>query len=98
MSDNGSPDRSSPPVKDKPETLSIKVKDQNNQEMTFKIKYTTKLEKVMAAYCKAQEIDIGTRRFLFEGHRIQKDDTPQSLEMEDDDMIDVFVEQQGGTQ
>ncbi|KAH8667359.1 ubiquitin-related domain-containing protein [Tricladium varicosporioides] len=64
--------------------------------MTFKIKYTTKLERVMAAFCKSIEVDPKTRRFHFEGSRILKTDTPLSLEMQNDDLIDVYVEQSGG--
>ncbi|CAG8743365.1 9470_t:CDS:2, partial [Acaulospora colombiana] len=32
-------------------------------------------------------------RFLYDGNRIQPEDTPASLEMEDDDRIDVMYEQ-----
>jgi hypothetical protein len=76
--------------------LDIKVKDQYNNEVFFKIKATTQLGKVMEAYCQRQGIERKSRRFLFEGTRIQQDHTPASLEMEDGDCIDVFVEQEGG--
>ena len=35
-------------------------------------------------------------RFLFDGNRVNPNQTPQELEMEDGDVIDVMVEQQGG--
>ena len=35
-------------------------------------------------------------RFLFDGQRLSANQTPQELEMEDGDVIDVMVEQQGG--
>jgi small ubiquitin-related modifier len=35
-------------------------------------------------------------RFLFDGQRLNSNQTPQELEMEDGDVIDVMVEQQGG--
>ncbi|TVY17646.1 Small ubiquitin-related modifier 3 [Lachnellula arida] len=90
MSENGSP------VQQKPEALNIKVRDQDGNEMVFKIKGHTRMQKVIDAYCKSNGIDPAYRRFMADGHRIQKDDTPQSLEMEDEDVVDVFVEQQGG--
>lgn len=90
MSENGSP------VQQKPEALNIKVRDQDGNEMVFKIKGHTRMQKVIDAYCKSNGIDPAYRRFMADGHRVQKDDTPQSLEMEDEDVVDVFVEQQGG--
>lgn len=35
-------------------------------------------------------------RFLFDGRRINDADTPKQLEMEDDDVIEVYQEQSGG--
>ena len=37
------------------------------------------------------------RRFLFDGRRINDDETPKALEMEQDDVIEVYQEQTGGT-
>merc|ERR1712203_1147382 len=36
-------------------------------------------------------------RFLFDGRRINDDETPKALEMEQDDVIEVYQEQTGGT-
>ncbi|KAI9050304.1 hypothetical protein LZ554_005471 [Drepanopeziza brunnea f. sp. 'monogermtubi'] len=79
-----------------PVHIEIRVKDQHGSEVTFKIKRTTPLEKVMDAFCSRQEIGIKSVRFLFEGQRVQPTDTPILLEMEDEDVIEVFVEQLGG--
>jgi hypothetical protein len=80
----------------KPEQLNVKVVDQDGNDLYFKIKKHTALKKVMDAYCERQGKTRGLVRFLFEGHRIQDNDTPDSLELEDNDMIQVFLEQQGG--
>ncbi|KAK7708063.1 SUMO protein smt3 [Diaporthe eres] len=74
------------------EHLSIKVTD-NNNELVFKIKKSTKLEKLIDSFCERHGKDPGSVRFLFEGDRIKKSDTPDSLEMEDGDTIEVFYEQ-----
>ena len=37
-------------------------------------------------------------RFLFDGRRINDDETPKQLEMEQDDVIEVYQEQTGGQQ
>ena len=36
--------------------------------------------------------------FLFDGRRINDDETPKALEMEQDDVIEVYQEQTGGQQ
>ena len=41
-------------------------------------------------------IIILVTRFLFDGRRINDDETPKALEMEQDDVIEVYQEQTGG--
>ncbi|TVY58943.1 Ubiquitin-like protein pmt3/smt3 [Lachnellula cervina] len=108
MSDNGSPAPESPaaaPVEDqKPKVQHIEVmaKDQNGSEVTFKIKRTTPLEKVMDAYCKNKGLTRGALRFLYDGERLNPTDTPESkFDLEDGEeevvyQIDVVMEQLGG--
>ena len=50
----------------------------------------------MNAFCQRQGVNLNAVRFLFDGTRINSDQTPEGLEMEDGDVIDVMVEQQGG--
>ncbi|PVH68941.1 ubiquitin-like protein, partial [Cadophora sp. DSE1049] len=76
--------------------INIKVKDQNEGETFFKIKGHTKLGKVFDTYCDRQSLARNTVRFLFEGARIQDTDTPDSLEMQDGDMVQAMLEQVGG--
>jgi len=37
--------------------------------------------------------DASTVRFTYDGNRIEKDETPAKLEMEDNDTIEVHIEQ-----
>lgn len=60
------------------EHLNIKVTD-NNNEVFFKIKRSTKLEKLMNAFCDRQGKDPRTVRFLFDGTRVTAQDTPDSV-------------------
>ena len=50
----------------------------------------------MDAYCQRQGLANNQCRFIFDGERIKDDDSPDSLEMENGDEIDVMVEQTGG--
>lgn len=61
-----------------PEHLNIKVTD-NNNEVFFKIKRNTKLEKLMLAFCERQGKTLTSVRFLFEGQRVQPTDTPDTV-------------------
>lgn len=60
------------------EHLNIKVTD-NNNEVFFKIKRTTKLEKLMSAFCDRQGKSMTAVRFLFDGTRVQPTDTPDNV-------------------
>lgn len=60
------------------EHLNIKVTD-NNNEVFFKIKRSTKLEKLMNAFCERQGKNPSSVRFLFEGQRVQPTDTPDTV-------------------
>jgi Ubiquitin-2 like Rad60 SUMO-like len=60
------------------EHLNIKVTDGNN-EVFFKIKRSTKLEKLMNAFCERQGKQISTVRFLFDGQRVQPGDSPDTV-------------------
>ncbi|AEO54187.1 hypothetical protein MYCTH_2296465 [Thermothelomyces thermophilus ATCC 42464] len=94
--ENGSPRPPNPETVPAPsEHLNIKVTD-NNNEVFFKIKRTTKLEKLMTAFCERQGKAPASVRFLFEGQRVQPTDTPDTLEMQDGDTLEVHQEQVGG--
>ncbi|KAH8883983.1 ubiquitin-like protein [Thozetella sp. PMI_491] len=94
--ENGSPGQGDAPAAPAAaEHLNIKVTD-NNNEVFFKIKRNTKLEKLMTAFCERQGKTLQSVRFLFEGQRVQPSDTPDTLEMQDGDQLEVHQEQVGG--
>ncbi|KAG6812587.1 hypothetical protein H0H92_002056 [Tricholoma furcatifolium] len=72
--------------------INIKVVSSTGEEVFFKIKRSTKLSKLQGAYANKVGKDVNSIRFLYDGSRISEDDTPNSLEMEDNDTIDVMVE------
>ena len=82
MSDNGGENGAPGAANDAPagavEHLNIKVTD-NNNEVFFKIKRSTKLDKLMSAFCDRQGKALSSVRFLFEGQRVQPTDTPDSV-------------------
>ena len=56
----------------------------------FKVKTTTKLQKLFDTYALRKGIDVGSLRFLLDGERLRGDQTPADVDMEDGDQIDVF--------
>ena len=78
------------------EYIKLKVVGQDNAEVNFKVKYTTNLGKLKKSYSDRQGVSVSALRFLFDGRRINDEDTPKSLEMEDGDAIEVYQEQVGG--
>jgi small ubiquitin-related modifier len=82
--------------KDK-ESLNVVVVEPNNNKITFKIKFTTKLGKLMQAYAKKRGGDYQSYRFTFDGERIDEEKTPKDIGVEDGDSIDVMIPQTGGS-
>jgi small ubiquitin-related modifier len=78
------------------DAITIRVKDQAGEETFFKVKNTTKMSKVFAAYAQRKGVQQTSLRFLLDGERINNDDTPKTLELEDQDQIDCLLEQYGG--
>ena len=54
------------------------------------------MSKVFDAYAQRKGVQSSSLRFLLDGDRIQADQTPKQLELEDQDQIDCVLEQVGG--
>ena len=72
--------------------LNLKVVTEDGNEIFFKLRETTPMHKLMAACCNRLGVGMHSVRFLFDGQRIDPNQTPQELEMEDGDVIDVVCE------
>lgn len=96
MSDNEKPD-----VKPKAEgkgapAITLVVKGQDGSDLQFKVKTTTKFEKIFSAYCQRKSIQSSGYKFIFDGDRLQDNQTPADKDMSDNDVIDAVLEQVGG--
>lgn len=65
-------------------------------QVTFKVKRTTRFEKIIQAFCSRKAVDPQQVRFIYDGQRILPSQTPADFDMENDDTIDAFLEQVGG--
>ncbi|KAK0111208.1 Small ubiquitin- modifier 1 [Cadophora gregata] len=91
-----------PALEAKPEqmiaALEVKIRDQQENDTLFKIKKHTKFGKVFDAYCDRQSLGRNTVRFLIEGTRVQDNEIPEDLDLENGDVIQAMLEQVGGAQ
>ncbi|KAJ9440676.1 hypothetical protein DIPPA_19437 [Diplonema papillatum] len=77
-------------------TLRIRCQTADGTQEHFKIERTTKLRKLVEAYCKVRKVSRGQLRLLFDGVSVGDNQTPDELGIEDEDVIDVLEEQLGG--
>ena len=82
------------------EYLTLKVvrpsQEIDSVEIHFRVKRTTQMGKLKKSYSERVGVPVTSLRFLFDGRRINDDETPKALEMEQDDVIEVYQEQTGG--
>lgn len=76
--------------------ITIRVRDQTGDEMFFKVKNTTRMQKIMESYSQRRGVGLDSLRFMIDGERVTPDDTPQSLDLEDNDQVDVMLDMVGG--
>lgn len=70
---------------------------QTGEETFFKIKESTKMQKVFDTYAQRKGVQASSLRFLLDGERIDATATPKMLELDDQDQIDCMLEQTGGS-
>ena len=83
------------------ETISVKIESQDGQSLFFKIKSTTVLRKLCDAWLSRWRlhfdmlVDRSSVHFMFDGTRIDPRLTAECYGLEDGDIIDVVMVQQG---
>lgn len=77
-------------------TINICLCDPSGNEVFYRMKPTSRFNKVFRAFCQKMHFDINIIRFLYEGQRVNGNQTPEDLQMEDMDIISCFIEQTGG--
>ncbi|KAF8207458.1 hypothetical protein K438DRAFT_2013396 [Mycena galopus ATCC 62051] len=69
----------------------------NGAQLTFRTKRNKPLGKLLDTFCEKINVDRNTVKFNYEGTNIaQPETTPDDLEMEDEDVIDGQIFQEGG--
>ena len=60
----------------------FQVVGQDSNEIHFRVKQTTQMGKLKKSYSERVGVPVSSLRFLFDGRRINDDETPKALEME----------------
>ncbi|PRQ38508.1 putative Rad60/SUMO-like domain-containing protein [Rosa chinensis] len=71
--------------------------EQDGSETKFRVRRNTKLQKLLVQFCTHRSLDMKALAFLFEGTELKLEQTPQELQMEDGDVIDVMIHASGGS-
>lgn len=92
--------QSAPAVEEQPkendDRISLRIVGQDGGEVYFKVRRNTPFIKISKAYCERKGVSPQSIRFLFDGQRVNDDDTAEKLDMVDDDVIDALLQQVGG--
>lgn len=78
------------------ESILINLTDQSGSAVFFKIKASTPMSRVFDTYSRKTGQSQRSIRFLYDGTQVGDSDTAKSLEMENNDIIDVVLQQTGG--
>jgi len=83
-----------PSLREAPGAVTITLKD-GGEPLMFKVRRTTRMEKVREAYASKRGVSPEQIRFIFDGERVTDDLTPALLKMKDGDEINVMLERSG---
>ncbi|SJK99868.1 uncharacterized protein ARMOST_03179 [Armillaria ostoyae] len=64
----------------------------SGEQKTFKIKQTTKLDKMLHYFASSYGKEPSAFKFIYDGQRIDPEWTAEMYEMEDEDVIDAMIE------
>jgi len=80
-------------ISSKGKKITIRIQEPNNSiEPTFlQIKSKTAMGKILTTFCSAKSYDAATSQLSFDGDVVAATDTPESLDMEDMDKLDLVV-------
>ena len=85
-------------INTKEEPMTVKLRDQTGGEVVFRIKRSSPMSKVFEAYVNRLGYTMSDVEFRLDGERLKETDTPNSLNLAENDQIDVFRHQVGGSE
>uniref|UniRef100_A0A5S6QUR4 SEC7 domain-containing protein n=1 Tax=Trichuris muris TaxID=70415 RepID=A0A5S6QUR4_TRIMR len=83
-------DKSEEPDSAQERSIVIKVVNQHGQDVSFRVKSQTSMEKVKRTYALRMQLPLDSLRFQHDGRRITDDMTPESLKLQNNEAIEVY--------
>lgn len=78
--------------------VTIRVQKEGSVDFYFTINRDEPLRKLMIAYCERRKLgDYRSLRYHLNGDRVRGHQTPNELELENDDVIDAWTDLVGGS-
>ena len=77
--------------------IQVRVRSADGNQVYFRIKPTTQMQKLMTAYCERLGQNVNSVRFLHDGDRISAEKTATELGIRNGDVIDAMIQQVGGS-
>ncbi|PIC13202.1 hypothetical protein B9Z55_027858 [Caenorhabditis nigoni] len=84
------------PGGDNAEYMNITVVGQDGSRVYFRVKSGTLMAKMKKRFAERVGVSVNSLRFVLGDRRINDEDTPMTLEMEDDDIVEAYQEHLGG--
>jgi len=75
--------------------IRVITSDRTN-EIHFRLKYDIPMIRMKRAYASKFGLNADELRFVFDGLRITDNDTPKTLRMADEDVVEIYQERTGG--
>ncbi|KAM5585473.1 hypothetical protein ABKV19_004721 [Rosa sericea] len=73
-----------------PTYINLKIKSPNGHEVYFNVMRSSELRRVMIVSCDRLSLEVNDIRFVYKGHYVLAEETPDQLRMEDGDVIDAI--------
>jgi len=81
-------DEPEPQVEKVREKIVISIQDKNTRQQ-FRVFKDEKFDKLLKVYAKKAKLNPSDLAFVFDGEKVNLSSTPEDLDLEDDDMIEV---------
>ncbi|OII77927.1 ubiquitin family protein [Cryptosporidium andersoni] len=81
---------------DENQYVTVKVRSPDGEQVLYRIKKRTRLQKLMNSYCQRTGQNENSIRFLFEGERLRSEMTAEEAGLQEGDLIDAMISQVGG--
>eukprot|EP00033_Pygsuia_biforma_P001775 GCRY01001985.1.p1 GENE.GCRY01001985.1~~GCRY01001985.1.p1 ORF type:complete len:137 (+),score=14.63 GCRY01001985.1:247-657(+) len=82
--------------KDRKKDIEISVMTPKGDLLTFRVRRSTPIQKIIKAYCDSENVEQSTVRLLYDSELLKETDTPKDKGMADGTNLVLMISQTGG--